>query len=494
MLAAAGCLVTTTLTTVLAGSGWKLRAVVFSAAVIPLLAWCVGSLKDLLLFFWVGSLTYNRQFFSFDRFIGAGTQGFFWVLADIFFVGLLVIWAYEATKGQNRRDSAQKAPALWPFFLPFAGAAVLSIFAAERPDWSLYELMRYVRFALILAYVRHNVGRREWWIIITALCAAMVFQSLIAVKEVVTGQSGVVGTDVSSSLEGLEEDFSMEGFYGMVRATATMNHPPNLASYLTMLIPVALALALTLKNFQLRLMATIALLIAGAGLAATMSRLPILMTAMAVVAVLLVLSWFREISLKQSLGILILGVCALMIAAIPMRDKIMSRVTTDFSASVDQRMEGLRGAMSIVMEENTFFGIGLNNTRLFVAKYLPEISWMDETDPVLIQMNVRPLATMGNAYSHVAVETGLIGFLAFTLLLVGTFIIGWRAFCRTTGPVRGVALGLTVGWIGILGGQVVDHSIFVDPQLYTNAIVFALLNLTPTLFPAQTSLQEAGQP
>jgi hypothetical protein len=167
---------------------------------------------------------------------------------------------------------------------------------------------------------------------------------------------------------------------------------------------------------------------------------------------------------------------------IPVRDRLVQRLTGDFDASVDQREEGIRAALSLVASESPIIGIGLNNTRLFIKQYLPEISWLDETEQFLVEMNVRALATMGNAFSYVAVETGMVGILTFALLLVGTFIIGWRACVRTTGTARAVSLGLTVGWLGILGGQLVDHSIFIDPVLYVMAIVFALLNVTPGLF------------
>jgi hypothetical protein len=423
-------------------------------------------------------------------------MGFYWILADIPFLVLLAIWLYEAIQGNKSGRVSRPAPALWPWFLPYAGIALLSIVVAERPDWTIIELMRYVRFGLILWYVSHNVGVRQWWVIVIALGCATAAQSAIAVKEIVTGKSGVFGASgLDEQMAAMAANFDQENFYGWVRGTGTMNHPPNLASYLTLVIPAILGLTLTFKNVQLRLISALFFLAGAAGLAATLSRLPWIMAGMAIVGVFLLLSVLREIPLKQSLGCMAIGVFILGLCLIPVRDKLMRRITGDLSASVDQRADGLKAAMTVVVEENPIIGIGLNNTRLFVERFLPDLTWIDETDQLLVAMNMRSISTLGNAFSYVAVETGILGFLAFTVLLIGTFVIGARAVFRTTGPARGVSLGLTLGWLGVLGGQVVDHSIFVDPVMYTMAIVFALLNLTPTLFNnGNNSQKKAGQP
>jgi hypothetical protein len=494
MFAAAGCLLTAAMTIVLAGSGWKTKAGVFFVVMLPIVARFVGSMKDVLLFCWVGSQTYNRQFFSFDALLGQGPMGFYWVLADLPFIALLAIWLYEAVQGNRVGRVSRPAPALWPWFLPYAGIALLSIVVAERPDWTIIELMRYVRFGLILWYVSHNVGVRQWWVIVIALGCATAAQSAIAVKEIVTGKSGVFGSaGLDEQMAALAANFDQESFYGSVRGTGTMNHPPNLASYLTLVVPAILGLTLTLKNVQLRLISALFFLAGAAGLAATLSRVPWVMAGMAIVLVFLILAMFRDISLKQSLGCLVMGAFILCLCLIPVRDKLMRRITGDLSASMDQRADGLKAAMTVIAEENPIIGIGLNNTRLFVERFLPDISWIDETDQLLVAMNMRSISTLGNAFSYVAVETGILGFMTFTVLIIGTFVIGWRAVCRTTGPARGVSLGLTLGWLGVLGGQVVDHSIFVDPVMYTMAIVFALLNLTPTLFGNGNSQKKAGQ-
>src|SRR5205809_2013200 len=97
--------------------------------------------KLVMLFAWVVSLTYNRQYFSFDAIAGDnGAQGPYWIVADVFLLLMVAIWAYEVAI----RKSVQRAQglAVYPLFLPFALAGALSALGADRPDWTLYELIR----------------------------------------------------------------------------------------------------------------------------------------------------------------------------------------------------------------------------------------------------------------------------------------------------------------------------------------------------------------
>src|SRR6476660_6934895 len=52
--------------------------------------------REVLLFGWVVSLTYNRQFFVFIPLVGdQGSQGPYVIASDLFLVALLGLWLYE---------------------------------------------------------------------------------------------------------------------------------------------------------------------------------------------------------------------------------------------------------------------------------------------------------------------------------------------------------------------------------------------------------------
>ena len=469
-----------------AGSSTKTKVALIMALLFPVVAVVTGQLRLLLLISWVGSLTYNRQYFSFEFLTGnEGTQGPYWIVSDIFLAGLLLEWIYRVVI--RRESSRANGPAFWPWFLPLALMGVVSLFVATRPDWTAYELLRTLRILVILAYVRHNFGPAEWWAAILAMGLTMTGQSLIGVKEVVTGRSGLLGAELTTSVAGYENVFDQESFYGMTRATGTLNHPPNFACYLMLVVPVFLGLALTFRPPLLRLGALLIFLAGCVGLGCSMSRLPIALVLFEGAAVLAVLVFLRDLSLKQALGLLFVAIFGLMLVAFPLRQKIMDRITRDFKESVDQRAEGNRVAVAM-FKETPWFGVGLNNSKAHMLKYVPDLAWAFENEDFLTQtMHSRSIAAMGNGFLFVAVELGAVGVLAYAIFLAGSLVVGVRAVLQSSGPVRAACLGLIAGMIGVLLEQTIDFSVWVDPQLYTHALALGMLTLAPWLARRQFS-------
>jgi hypothetical protein len=459
----------------------KSRIVALAVLAFPVVAVVTGRLKQLLLICWVGSLTYNRQYFSFEAITGnIGTQGPYWIISDVFLAGLLLHWLYEAAV--LKKATPARGAAFWPWCLPFAAIGVMSLLVAIHPEWTLFELIRTVKFGIVLCYVRHQFDVEAWWTAVVALGLTMSAQSLIGIKEVVTGRSGFLGAEVSTTVGGFENVLSQESFYGWVRATGTMNHPPNLACYLMLIIPVFLGLTLTLRSPLLRLGAGLLTILGCAGLVCTMSRWPGALTVIEIGAVMVCLVAFGELSWRHAAGLTVIAICALIMVLVPMRDKVMDRLTRDFSASVDQRAEGNRVALAMI-EEAPWFGVGLNNSKAHILKFIPELAWAFDNEDYLTRiMHSRSIAAMGNGFLFVTVELGIVGTAAYALYLLGSFGMAFRAIFRTRGAVKAACLGLTLGTAGVLLEQLVDFSVWIDPQLYTSALVVGMLTLAPTLF------------
>ena len=465
----------------------KLRVATVAALLLPVIAAVTGRLKELLLIAWVGSLTYNRQYFSFEAITGnLGTQGPYWIVSDIFLAGLLLEWLYQ-TVVRKRPPAPPQGPSFAPWYLPLAGMGLISLLIAPHPDWTMYEMIRSLKFCVILWYVRRQFGKREWWTAVVAMGAAMVGQSVIGLKEVITGHSGLLGTELSTSLGGYENVFDQQSFYGGVRATGTMNHPPNLACYLILLIPLFLGLSLTLRSARLRLGAALFCVMGCVGLVCNQSRWPAVLLVGEVALVLAGLVALKEISWRSATGLTFVAILVAMLAAFPLRNKIIDRFTRDFSASIDQRAEGNRVAFAMI-EEAPWLGVGLNNSKDHMVKYMPDLAWAFENEDFLThEMHSRSIAAMGNGFLFVMVELGVVGTLAYAVYLFGDLRMSFRAVLRTEGAVRGACLGLTLGTIGVLLEQFIDFSIWVDPQFYTSALVVAMLTLAPTLFASDKS-------
>jgi putative inorganic carbon (hco3(-)) transporter len=467
----------------LAEGGLKRWIIAGALTAIPFVLVVYPKPKHLLLFGWIFTTTYNRQYFTFEGIFGNhGSQGAYWIVSDIFLLALLLWLVYERV--YCRKTAEPRGSRFWPWYLPFVLTCILSIAGAARPDWGAFELVRLAKFAFIIWYVRRYLDRREWWICVAAMAAAMTFQSLVGVKEIVTGRSGVIGMEQAPAGPGkFSGVFSQESFYGSVRATGTMNHPPNLACYLLLVLPIPLSLLLGCGDRRLRNLALLAAAAGVAGLACTLSRWPWALAVGQCAILAAAMVWTSRISAKRMAGIAILACVAGAIALIPVRDKLVKRFTGDFSESVDQRVESSRVAMEII-RDFPLTGVGLNNSAHHLVSYFPKIRWALENDEFLVsKVNSRALAVVGNGFFYVPVETGAAGTAGFLFFLFGIGVVCARSLRGTPPNVQLVCIGMTVGLLGVLGQQLVDFSFWVDPLYYTSALVIGLISVSPGLFP-----------
>src|SRR2546430_3792848 len=113
LLAGSGALTALAITGLVGEASLKSRVAILAALLFPVVAVVTGRLKQLLLMGWIISLTYNRQYFSFEALTGnLGTQGPYWIVSDIFLAGLLLEWAYQAVV--LKISSPARGAAFWP--------------------------------------------------------------------------------------------------------------------------------------------------------------------------------------------------------------------------------------------------------------------------------------------------------------------------------------------------------------------------------------------
>lgn len=466
----------------LAEGGLKRWVIAAALASLPFLLVLHPFPKHFLLFGWILTLTYNRQYFSFEGIFGQhGSQGLYWIVSDIFLFGLLASVIYERAFAHT--SATPRGRRFWPWYVPLVLAWTLSLIGSARPEWGAFELWRSAKFGFVVWYASRYIGRREWWVCVAALAAAMSFQSLVGVKEMATGRSGVIGVEQAPSGPGkFGKVFNQESFYGSIRATGTMNHPPNLACYLLQVLPVSLALLLGSRDSRLRWAALAVSTIGAVGLACTLSRWPWALALGQGLLVLVLMVVTMRMAPKRAAGLVIISVLALSAGLYPLREKIMKRLTGDFSASVDQRVESTRVAMKII-RDYPLTGVGLNNSAYHLVKYFPGIRWAIENDQFLVsKVKARALAVVGNGFLYVPVEAGVVGSLGFLFYLLGVAVISVRAIRQTGGNTQLACIGLAVGLLGAIGQQVIDFSYWVDPLLYTFALGIGLLNVAPGIF------------
>jgi putative inorganic carbon (HCO3(-)) transporter len=463
----------------------KMLIVGAGAAALIAAAVASGAPRALFLFGWTCALTYNRQYFSFDSLFGgdSGSAGLYWIASDGLLVLLIGYWLYELAI--LKRPLKPLGRRVWPFYLPFCAACVASAFMASRPDWTLFDLVRVAKVAIVLVYARYNIGRTEWWACIVGFGTGMVLQSSLGVLEVVSGKSGALWLfGLQDQMADVPGQYRLVEYYGWMRATATMAHPPNLACFLLITIPIFAALALAARLVAVRWASAAAAGIGAIGLACTLSRFPWLVAVCEMAALAVGLTVLGLVPLKRIAGLAVVLIFVGLGAALPFSDLIADRMSRDFDRSVDFRASENEVALRMV-GDHPLLGVGLNNYRDHLVEYGSEMAdSLKDEDVATQQLKVRYIAGPLNAYLLVFAETGAIGLAAFLFYLAGVYRMGFRAVAACAGEYRAVSLALVVGLIGVMLQQVIDYSYWVDPILYAFTLQAGLLNVAPALWGA----------
>jgi len=445
---------------------------------IALLAIQYRVVKPVLLFLWVFAYTYNRAYFSFERFLGDfGPNGPYWVPADLFFVGLLAVWAWERLISKAPSQPVRGRP-VWPWLAPYLAICLISLFGSERPMWGLFEFLRLLKLGLIFYYVRRNIGRNEWWIIVGAFVVATLVQASFGCLQMVLRSSGGLLTTLGIGAGSLEDAAAGQtAIGGWIRATGTLSHPTNLAAYLLLTMPLVFALALGARSKFYSLLCWGVTAVAFAGMVGTLCRWPTAVSAVLLTIVLAALTAERTVPVKRSFGIVALAGFLVLMGALPFADSLYRRLTEDLSDSVKFRQNYFRMAMQR-LEPDPILGLGLSNFGVDMAKWDPDIDWALEKEPEARHlMHLRAFFTPHNFFLLILSETGVLGVMAFLVFLAGIGRAALRAFQRTSGELRCACAGLTVGMMGLVAHQLVDFTLWVDPGLFPFTICAALINV-----------------
>lgn len=440
------------------------------------------------LFVWVFAVSYNRQIYSFDEVFGDhGAQGLYWVPADAALVLLVGVWIFD--RMFRRAAPAPAGPAAWPIFVPLLLACAAATVSAARPEWAAFELFRIAKVGFVMYVLRRVVGPVEWWSLIAAIAAVILLQAALGIVQTALG--GAFGTLGTLKLSKDELGGGAEEVTG--RARGTLGHPNFLGPFLLFVVPMFIALALTLRH---RIWFLVALGIGIAGticLVATRSRMPIAIMFVAILTTMAILVAMKRMSLTRVSGLMAVGAICIILAALPIAGKIYDRLTGDFSASVEFRVRYNAIALKI-WAESPWLGLGLNNFQDQLARYEPGLARINaKMEKVLRkQVNLRTSAPVHNVYLLVLAETGIVGLAAFLFFYCGVIWRGIWAIRRTRGAIQVICIGLTVGLSVQLLQQMVDFSLWYDASIQTVALLWVLLAAAPATMRRSDDAERAG--
>ena len=450
--------------------------------------------RQVLLFCWVVSLTYNRNYFfeSVAVLRESGSYGPYWNPSDIFLVALLALWAHERVA--RKRAARPLGPAVWPWLAPFVAACVLSVVGAQRVDWGAFEMLRIARIILILWYVRFNVRVDDWWACVGGFAVAALIQATMGVTYVLTGVrpglAAILGAEDGEALRALLEGVPRDEYR---RAEGTFGHPNTMALYLLLVGPLFLALAATSLTRRARAACAITGLVALVGIAVTLSRTSWVLVVVQCAVLVVGLRALGVIPADRALGSLCVGAFLAALVLLPFAGGIERRITEDLQETLDFRARHDRIALEI-WQSAPFTGVGLNNySDTLGRRGEPEVEvFLLVGDFVRTTLDLRVTAWVHNIYLLMLAETGAVGLATFLLFLVGTAVMGVRAL-RTPGPVWAAAgLGLFVGTLGVHAHGLQEAALWIDPDTYSFALVVGLLNAIPALAREGTGEADAG--
>jgi O-antigen ligase len=436
-----------------------------------------GKVREMFLFTWVVSLTYNRQFWSFVPIVGDhGAFGPYWMISDLLLLVLLAHWVYCAAilKHPQRVQGSR----FMQWYAPFAIVAVLSVVGTREPVWALSDLVRLAKLGLVLMYFRYNVGPREWWVVVTGLGTAITLQSILGVLGAVFGRLGVLSI---FGLGGAGEaaSFGIDDIYpeGFIRAEGTFAHAPYMGAFLVLTVPLFMSLAFTLPKGLSKWICVGVTGMGLIGLAFTLARAPIVIMLGQAVILVILLSAMRLIPVTRAIALGAFAGLLFCIVGIMAADLLYERLTSNLESSISQRFSEYRVAVKMLLD-HPLFGIGLNNYAAYMQEYGSESIWGLERKwhDVATQMtHMRVLAGPLNGYLYVATVTGLVGLTAFLWLAFGALRLGWRAVKTSTGAVSAACLGMVVGMLGLYLTQITSYSIWTDSVIATWIVVLGLV-------------------
>jgi hypothetical protein len=311
-----------------------------------LLATCLSRrIREVAFFIMVAGMVvsdrFDINFFSHFWYRGT-TRGFEVSLMDILAFAVLVSSFLFPRRGESRWCWPAGLGLMLLYFIYALGSAV----SAEPQIFGLFEASKMVRGLLIfMAAALFVRGERELTIFVFAICCAMCFEGLLAIK-----QRAITGVD---------------------RVSGSLDHANSLSMYICMVAPIFVAAINSTVPKWLRWLAGAALALATLTIVLTVSRAGAPTFAITVLgATAFCATW--KITFKKVVAtfVIVLGLAGI---GYKFMDELKERYTesTLNDEYLDERVIDSRGyylRLARIIVEDRFFGVGLNNWSYWVSK------------------------------------------------------------------------------------------------------------------------------
>ncbi len=358
-------------------------------------------------------------------------------LAEAALIAGLAAWVVRAV---TQRRWSIGAPQIGLLFAFFFGAAVLSMANSVNLSVSVRGLIKVFKafgvFLLASDEIRTEVQLRR---VVAALLIGAAVAAGDGLAQWVTGIDPIYHQPVGVALVGLR------------RVCGTYHHADDLGLFLSVILPVALAVGLGGISGRLRGLAWVVSMLSALALFLTFCRGGLLGFGVAAVGLMLVWRAWRWLA-----GLLLVGV--VMIAALPAPIKAWIREQPSAWAILFESNEPgmsrpqIWRAAENMIRAHPWIGVGVNT---FVKVY-------DRYRAPGDANTTAPYAH--NQYLHMLAEIGTVGFAVFLLFLIAGVRRIVRMARRLPDPLRAILLGVAFGLLSYLLNGVVESALYYPRQ------------------------------
>jgi putative inorganic carbon (HCO3(-)) transporter len=338
----------------------------------------------------------------------------------------------------------------------FVAFSALSLFAAQDVGLSFFEVFLNLQMYLLFFYVANFVrSRQEVLYVVSLLLFSVILESGIIIILSFTG--------MPTTLWGIPAHIYMDpgSQQGFMRIGGTLGSPNQTAGFLSLLLVPAVGVLFTRLGGTYKWLARAALGLGAVALIFTYSRGGWIAFAIAL-TLLCGLFWRRRrVSLKAPIVIVV----ALALVYLPFHSAVSTRLFGDDRGSAESRIPLMKLAYRMI-EDNPVLGVGSNNFQLVMYHYLTSD----------FRMGFR--YAVHNKYLLVLAETGILGFLAYLVFLLGILRTAWRCW-KLSDPVFSP---LALGFMAAFAGHMVHMSVEVFRGRPITQLVWLLAGLLTAMY------------
>lgn len=368
----------------------------------PFIAFMIGDLRKFLIAALGATIPFRVDvnfYHLFENQAGAHTMGI--SLQDVFVIMILVVWIVESVLHKNGSVRGFKFLTI-PIIL-YIEICILTLIWAPRIDLAMMEIVSMVKVFILYFVLANQIrDKQDLKLVVWGLVLAVGFQGALALMQTIKG--GTIGLAFLG-----EAPIAGEVKESVWRVMGTLGHPNRLAMFLEILLPVCFGFFLVEKRGRNRIIVLASFGLGFLALVMTGSRGAWIAFFIAMIILFYFAVRHKLMKLSTLFGTALVFVILISSIALMFTKMIEARLYGDDHGSAMSRIPMIQIAFNLI-KAHPYGGVGINNYQVVMKNY----------NNTILGRRFRTIPRpVHNMYLLVMGETGLIGFAAMLILLLG---------------------------------------------------------------------------